>query len=145
MMPNEKKSNGDIIRAMSDEQLALFLNEYSSGDIDTTKTFCNLCDREANDCDECTLWWVRNDCTLPQGLRYFDCDKEKYDVQAANVMEVKHGEWLTRKDYEDNYQTYACSICDNSCVTSHNEDDTVTLYRTKYCPNCGAKMDKGVY
>ena len=63
----------------------------------------------------------------------------------ADVMEAKHGEWLTRKDYEDNYQTYACSICDNSCVTSHNEDDTVTLYRTKYCPNCGAKMDKEVY
>jgi len=66
------------------------------------------------------------------------------NMPVADVMEAKHGEWLTRKDYEDNYQTYACSICDNSCVTSHNEDDTVTLYRTKYCPNCGAKMDKGV-
>ena len=66
------------------------------------------------------------------------------NIPTADGMEVKHGEWLTRKDYEDNYQTYACYICDNSCVTSHNEDDTVTLYRTKYCPNCGAKMDKGV-
>ena len=67
------------------------------------------------------------------------------NIPTADVIKAKHGEWLTRKDYEDNYQTYACSICDNSCVTSHNEDDTVTLYRAKYCPNCGAKMDKEVY
>ena len=66
-------------------------------------------------------------------------------INNADANLVVHGKWLTRKDYEDNYQTYACSICDNSCVTSHNEDDTVTLYRTKYCPNCGAKMDKEVY
>lgn len=47
----------------------------------------------------------------------------------ADVTEVKHGKW---KINSDGYYPY-CSEC-------NNEPENGKL--TKYCPNCGAKMDK---
>ena len=45
-------------------------------------------------------------------------------IPAADVVEVKHGEW------ENNGDFYCCSECIN--YTSYDYD---------YCPYCGAKMD----
>ena len=47
----------------------------------------------------------------------------------ADVAEVKHGKW---KINSDGYYPY-CSEC-------NNEPENGKL--TKYCPECGAKMDK---
>ena len=47
-------------------------------------------------------------------------------IQAADVIPVRHGLWLHRK----NGVAY-CSECEVDTV----EDET------NYCPNCGAKMD----
>lgn len=98
-------------------------------------------------------------------------DKSKYrttvdvdDVQfgidkipAADVVEVRHGEWV-----EDGYNDIpcVCSCCgaeaqytstfeetfdydweENLCSTGYEE---IREYiRTPFCPNCGAKMDGG--
>lgn len=54
---------------------------------------------------------------------------------AADVAPVVHGEWLLKHIGAGHY--WECSICHtNPCiyVTQH----------TKFCPNCGAKMDGGV-
>lgn len=56
---------------------------------------------------------------------------------AADVAEVVHGEWL------DNDDRCYCNRCfEFSCTVT---DDTGTIYNdlTKFCPNCGAKMDGG--
>lgn len=56
-------------------------------------------------------------------------------LPAADVAPVVHGEWLLKHIGAGHY--WECSICHtNPCiyVTQH----------TKFCPNCGAKMDGGV-
>ena len=76
-------------------------------------------------------------------------------VPAADVVEVKHGEWV-----EDGYDDIhcICSCCgaeaqytstfeetfdydweENLCSTGYEE--TREYIRTPFCPNCGAKMD----
>lgn len=55
-------------------------------------------------------------------------------LPAADVAPVVHGEWLLRHEGYGHY--WECSVCHtNPCiyVTEH----------TKFCPNCGAKMDGG--
>lgn len=58
---------------------------------------------------------------------------------ADDVAEVRHGRWVP-KDNESvskrnrliKYEVYSCSICGRSNGR----------IRKKYCPNCGARMDK---
>ena len=56
---------------------------------------------------------------------------------AADVAEVVHGEWL-----ENDGRCYCNRCFEFSCTVM---DDTGTIYNdlTKFCPNCGAKMDGG--
>jgi hypothetical protein len=48
-------------------------------------------------------------------------------VPAADVVEVRHGEWIS------GYDT-VCSVC-------KIDVDVYNAERFNYCPNCGAKMD----
>lgn len=55
-------------------------------------------------------------------------------IPAADVVPVAHGEWLLKHIGVGHY--WECSVCHtNPCiyVTEH----------TKFCPNCGARMDGG--
>lgn len=66
-------TNAEYIREMSDEELAHFLEEVEVGDIDYTRTHCNLCNRiRLGDCRQCWLWWVKTDTKHPQGLEYWN-------------------------------------------------------------------------
>lgn len=54
----------------------------------------------------------------------------------ADVVEVKHGEWMKRKHHENDkdfecYDFYHCSLCDTAVATPKN-----------YCHHCGARMDE---
>lgn len=49
------------------------------------------------------------------------------ECAAADVVEVRHGEWKKRGNEKK------CSVCD-FIYYSNNDEWT-------YCPNCGAKMD----
>lgn len=56
------------------------------------------------------------------------------DISATDVAPVVHGDWILRHIGAGHY--WECSVCHtNPCiyVTEH----------TKFCPNCGAKMDGG--
>lgn len=53
------------------------------------------------------------------------------DIPAADVVEVRHGRWI---DSEEDGHLSICGVC-NYPVDR--------FYKTKYCPNCGAKMDGG--
>lgn len=57
----------------------------------------------------------------------FDVIRHVEDLPAADVVEVRHGEWVRHKE---NCLYNKCSICSYE----HCRED-------KYCPNCGAKMD----
>lgn len=59
----------------------------------------------------------------------------------ADVQEVKHGEWKDDQDdvYWGNYIVKKhCSRCG---YTPNFDRKTELFDLTKYCPNCGAKMD----
>lgn len=54
-------------------------------------------------------------------------------IPAADVTPVVHGEWLLRHEGHGHY--WECSSCHkNPCIYVTKD--------TRYCPNCGAKMDK---
>lgn len=58
------------------------------------------------------------------------------EMEAADVAEVVHGEWI------DNDDRCYCNRCfEFSCTVT---DDTGTIYNdlTKFCPNCGAKTKR---
>lgn len=53
-------------------------------------------------------------------------------MPAADVVPVVHGEWLLRHEGYGHY--WECSSCHkNPCIYVTKD--------TRYCPNCGAKMD----
>ena len=55
----------------------------------------------------------------------------------ADVVEVRHGEWV-RVDCEDRFcYWYECSVCGQEPPQNNYGHD----YHSAYCPNCGAKMD----
>ena len=56
-------------------------------------------------------------------------DECEFFENKADVVEVKHGEWIRHKE---NCLYNKCSICEKE----HCREDN-------YCPNCGAKMDGG--
>lgn len=65
----------------------------------------------------------------PKARPVFDVTRHLVSqVPAADVVPVVHGRW--KCNYWDNYE---CSICG----VQHN----LYVGRTKYCHNCGARMD----
>ena len=59
--PEQKLSNADRIRAMSDEELSEFISRIEIGDFGQQvygKTFCDMC-KGQYECDDCRLWWLQ--------------------------------------------------------------------------------------
>ena len=54
----EPITNADRIRAMSDRELADFIDRCEMSDIDYAKTFCDLCNGQY-ECDQCRLDWLQ--------------------------------------------------------------------------------------
>ena len=77
-----------------------------------------------------------------KGKIVFDTDfifNTLYQQPTAEVQEVKHGKWEKRclgsylsGGVREEWHNYYCSECDKP-----------QLRPSKYCPKCGAKMDKG--
>ena len=67
-----------------------------------------------------------------------DLSCEKFEeailkIQAADVVPVRHGEWVACGDGDN--VPWMCSHCGKT--TAHK----YKVMYGKYCPNCGAKMD----
>ena len=70
--------------------------------------------------------WTDSDREL-QAVNDFELFRSLVKAEpTADVVEVKHGEWVWDKRYSD----YTCNLCGNWDLETPN-----------YCPNCGAKMD----
>lgn len=52
------QTNAQKIRAMSDEELAEFIDRCEMSEIDYAKTFCDLCNGQY-ECDQCRLDWLQ--------------------------------------------------------------------------------------
>ena len=68
---------------------------------------------------------------------YYNLCKLIDDEPTADVQEVKHGHWIPERDPDEGnrIQCYHCSVCDDDF---HYIGAFVA---TKFCPNCGARMD----
>lgn len=62
-----------------------------------------------------------------------------FDAQAIEVVPMVHGEWIPNTD--DFTPKCRCSICGYNKPVIAGEN--VKQEPENYCPNCGAKMDKG--
>ena len=70
-----------------------------------------------------------------------------YNLPAADVAPVVRGKWIVRKIGYANTAAF-CSACGDMASTNaqtwHEQGENITEYipiLTKFCPNCGAKMD----
>ena len=79
------------------------------------------------------------------GLTFEDINNEVYfslsDVRkaieqtpTADVVEVRHGEWVNKGDYA------ICTECGERSGTQYDGVEPIPLM-TKFCSNCGARMD----
>jgi hypothetical protein len=90
-------------------------------DADAVKdSFCGVCSikkRYGKSSEMCRDYkdLLGNGCSM---MRLID------ETPTADVVEVKHGRWISHEGYEE------CDLCHTKSVYAHN-----------YCPNCGAKMD----
>ena len=59
--------------------------------------------------------------------------------QSTSEVGERTGKWIEDGYYD--YPYYVCSNCGQECGTQSNGVEIEPLC-TKYCPNCGAKMEK---
>ena len=71
------------------------------------------------ECKHCGLW-SKEGC------------KVIIEAPTADVVEVKHGRWINRRFGS------ADVICSECRTLETNRDSN---YKSRFCPNCGAKMD----
>ena len=100
------------------------------------KRFCERCNEEMSDspCEP-------SDCFAREVIKTFP---------AADVAQVRHGRWMFGKDLpyswgqipKNKYHLY-CSECLEQAFNRSEDNDPDFDVDTSYCPNCGAKMDRG--
>ena len=57
-------TNSEKIRAMTDEELADFLDRWEMGSIDYSKTFCSWCKGQYNCRDDCLMDWLKKEAEI---------------------------------------------------------------------------------
>ena len=55
----------------------------------------------------------------------------------ADVVEVRHGEWIEKWDSQHFVSSCICSVCGKGT----HRDSLMKWAKGAYCQNCGAKMD----
>lgn len=63
------------------------------------------------------------------------------DFPAADVAPSRHGKWLNEDFPEKMATVHGMAICSVCGELSHKVEHGYNVL-SKYCPNCGAKMDK---
>ena len=87
------------------------------------------------------IWYGNGDSIV---LRGYASDMAK-SIPTADVVEVRHGEWVDKYCGKYANQLYACSVCygiagDKAFIDCLGSE-RIGWALTPYCPNCGAKMD----
>lgn len=54
----------------------------------------------------------------------------------TDIVEIRHGKWLNKGDYA------VCTECGERSGMQYDGVEPIPLM-TKFCPNCGAKIDGG--
>lgn len=59
------------------------------------------------------------------------------EFPAADVAPVVHGKWEQCDYFDEDSNTYVCSVCDETWTLNTGNPKENNMY---YCPNCGAKI-----
>ena len=82
---------------------------------------------------------LANGSVLGRHTGLADCiARDISELPAADVAEVVHGQWYMLDDCA-NAGLY-CSACGRRV---HHEEFAYKKLKSKYCPHCGARMDRG--
>lgn len=74
-----------------------------------------------------------HDCVPDAMDTVYGCELAEIINQMPTIEpEVRHGRWQEIGGYEPENQGFACSVC-----------DFATTDKSRFCPNCGARMDGG--
>lgn len=88
------------------------------------------------DADELKDWSEIVPLTGDGGIDINDFDEKLKSMPTIDAVPVRHGKWIHEVRYTidslHSYQQYRCSECGMTYITN-----------TKYCPNCGERMDGG--
>lgn len=66
---------------------------------------------------------------------YWQFNKAINEMPATDVAPVRRGRWETKDG------TCTCSVCGGTAIGREEEHDGFDHLLTRYCPNCGAKME----
>lgn len=86
-------------------------------------------------------YWISNDDYIVRGLREAIEIIDEY-TPTADVQEVRHGKNVTPFHPADEFICSECGIAFKEMSEYIIEDDVYREFYFKFCPNCGAKMDK---
>ena len=73
--------------------------------------------------------WTDTDAEIQEHSDWLRFKKMIEQQPTVDAVEVVHGQWEAEYEYED-FQYATCSVCGKR-----------SEYMTKFCGNCGAKMD----
>lgn len=71
----------------------------------------------------------------PNSCEYWDSESRFCALRRPQAEPVKHGRWINEQlasTSGGSYSVVRCSVCKAQ----------FPMYKTNYCPNCGARMDK---
>lgn len=80
------------------------------------------------------------------GANYRNAERCGNFVNENDVAVVKHGHWVYNQNGHDwGLGAWECSLCHsvNNNLSSDKRFSPYVYAGSKFCPNCGAKMDRG--
>lgn len=95
-------------------------------------------------CDCCTYYGVRCKSSLSENCLTYNVISTIGIVPAVDAEPVRHGKWVYDPNANDwGIGGYICGECHvkNNNLPSGKAANPMIFVGTKYCPNCGAKMD----
>lgn len=99
-------TNGDILRSMTDAELASFMRLCEDGEIDYGLTFCSSCNNEQFGCGYCAANWMSSSADDSVfGLRggaSFWLEKIKHDAAIC----AKEAAEINRKIYKERFEAF---------------------------------------
>ena len=86
---------------------------------------------------------MKNQLFIREKMLKEENPKCEHFVNAADVVEVRHGKWIRPNVPNTRSYKWQCSECGQIAYWLHygNRGNKNIICKFGYCPNCGAKMD----